>query len=77
MLEEYKKYYKKMKRNKKELIINILVAIGGILALAFLIISAIRDYYLHGFMYMLKHDIIIFLMGICSGRMICLLIKKN
>ena len=62
---------------KKELIINILIAISGILASAFLIISAIRDYYLHGFVYVLKHDIIIFLMGVCVSRIIYLLIKNN
>lgn len=66
-----------MKRTKKEKIIDILMVIAGILAMFFLIISAIRDYYLHGFMYVLKHDIIIFLMAICSSRIICLLIKND
>jgi hypothetical protein len=65
------------KESKKELIISILIVIIGILSLAYLIISAIRDYYLHGFMYVLKHDIIIFLMGICSARIIRLLMKNN
>lgn len=46
---------------KKEKIIDKLIFISWILATAFLIISSIRDYYLHGFMYVLKHDIIIFL----------------
>lgn len=66
-----------MKRTKKELVINILISISGILAAAFLIISAIRDYYLHGFMYVLKNDIIIFLMGICISHIISILVKKN
>jgi hypothetical protein len=66
-----------MKRTKKEKIIDILMVVAGILALSFLIISAIRDYYLYGFMYVLKNDIIIFFMGICSSRIICLLIKNN
>ena len=67
------RYYKKMKRTKKELIIYILMVVVGILALSFFIISTIRDYYLYGFMYVLKYDIIIFLMGICSARIIRLL----
>jgi hypothetical protein len=65
------------KGTKKELIINILMVVAGILAAAFLIVSAIRDYYWYGFMYVLKNDIIIFFMGICSSRIICLLIKNN
>lgn len=65
-----------MKRTKKEKIIDILMLVIGILATVFLIISAIRDYYFHGFLYMLKNDIILFLMGVCCSRIIDMIISN-
>lgn len=65
-----------MKGTKKELIISILMVVAGILALGFLIISAVRDYCLYGFMYVLKYDIIICLIGICSARIIDMIISN-